>query len=176
MQVLQEIPENKRYGIAAARALFNASQPATVNDGAGNQIPNPALFASDEAYLTARCGDLVDGWCLQADVANAPPPAPPPPGVINGVPQEVSARQAVQELIATGYHSDVEADSKVYQCINRIADPVQRAFMRAEFDRSQVFLRQRPSLMLLALTPSPNGLGMTAADLDQMFVRAAARG
>src|SRR5207253_1464762 len=127
--------------------------------------PNPALIASDAAYLLARIGTMVDSWAQQADMVS-PPPAPPP-GTVNGIPQEVTRRQARQALALTGKLDLVQG------CINSIPDAMQREMVQIEWDDSQVFQRQRPSLIALATNPAPYGLGMTLADLDALFVRAA---
>lgn len=167
MQTTITIPEDKRYGVTFAREQRNASLPQTVTDGTGKQVPNPDLIASDEAYVAWVLALGVDSWCTQAGVANAPPPAPPPPGTINGVPQEVSRRQARQALALAGKLSLVPG------CIAAIPDATQRQMVQIEWDDSQVFLRQRPTLIALATNPAPYGLGMTLAALDAIFVQAA---
>lgn len=80
------------------------------------------------------------------------------------VPEEVSRRQAVQELIATSWIDLVQP------AIDAIPDPVQRRLMQSEFDDSQVFERYRPSLISLATV-----IGMTSTDLDSLFIGAAKR-
>lgn len=178
MQVLIDIPESKRPGIAAARAARNASLPAQVQDGQTEEgvpimVANPALLASDEAYITWVIGKAVDSYNSNLPAAPAPAPSPDP---VNGVPQEVSARQAHDELIHQGLHDPMDLSlSEVQKCINRIADPVQRALIHNLFHKSAVFQRQKPEIIWLWTTAAPDGLGRTLPQLDQTFVSAAAR-
>jgi hypothetical protein len=118
--------------------------------------------------------DLATGEKSEVDltpeeIAALPPPSSPP------VPQAVTASQGVQQLIADGYHHDDPQLSMVEACINRIADPVERGLVRAQWTRAQVFERQWPVLLMLALTPQPDGLGMTEEQLDEAFVQASQR-
>ena len=64
----------KDYGITYARQQYNASLPATIKSGAGEQVPNPALVASDAAYLLARIGTDAQRQ-LEAHQATAAAPA-----------------------------------------------------------------------------------------------------
>lgn len=89
------------------------------------------------------------------------PPAPVEPVVV--VPQVVTRRQARQALLLAGRLQDVQP------AIDAIADPLQRGMVQIEWDDSQEFRRDWPSLNLLAST-----VGMTAADLDALFVQAGA--
>jgi hypothetical protein len=91
------------------------------------------------------------------------------------IPQTVTASQGVQQLIAMGYHHDDPEQSAVEACINRISDPVERGMVRAQWLRAQVFERNWPVLLMLALTPQPDGLGMTEEELDEAFVQASQR-
>lgn len=86
-------------------------------------------------------------------------PLPP----VNGVPQEVTRRQARQALILSGKFGLVQP------AIDSILDVTQRALMQSEWDDSQTFQRQRPSLIQMAAA-----IGLTDADLDALFVQAAA--
>lgn len=78
------------------------------------------------------------------------------------VPVSVTARQAEQALILAGLIDLVEP------AIDAIPDPTQRAMVRSEWRRSQVFERNRPSLIALG-----SALGLNAAALDALFVKAA---
>lgn len=80
------------------------------------------------------------------------------------VPQEITARQAVQALILDGITEDI-----VDAAIAQIPDAVQRALVSAEWRRSQTFERQRPTLNALA-----GALGISQPRLDQLFITAAA--
>lgn len=160
------IPETLMPCIAAARSKANAGMPATVEDDSGNQIPNPDLFATDFAYFQQRMFDVLNSWekQRQADEAATPDPDPVPVG---GVPQEVTRRQALQQLAIMGLLDTVVA------IIDAIPDATQRTMAKIEWDESQTFQRNRPLLVQLALGVSPGGLGLTAEQLDQMFVDAA---
>lgn len=82
--------------------------------------------------------------------------SPPPP-----VPASVTARQAEQALLLAGITKEM-----VEAAIAAVPDPVQRGLVSAEWRRSQTFERHRPSLVALATT----ALGMTTAQLDQLFI------
>lgn len=77
------------------------------------------------------------------------------------VPEKVTARQAVQALIS------VNKLHLVQPAIDAIADPVQRAMVQAEWDKSQDFERSRPTLIALA-----TAIGLDAAGLDALFIAA----
>jgi hypothetical protein len=79
------------------------------------------------------------------------------------VPASVTARQAHQALIVMGLYDQVAP------AINAIADATQRRLVQAEWDKSQVFERNRPALIALAT----GALGMTEQQLDDLFVFAA---
>ena len=53
--------------------------------------------------------------------------------------------------------------------IDAIADPLQRGLVQIEWDDSQTFERQRPTLIALA-----TAIGMDDAELDALFTQAAA--
>lgn len=86
----------------------------------------------------------------------APPPSPP------AVPQVVTRRQARQALLLAGRLQDVQP------AIDAIADPVQRGMVQIEWDDSQEFQRNRPTLLALA-----TAIGMTSQDIDNLFTQAA---
>lgn len=79
--------------------------------------------------------------------------------IVRRVPEKVTARQAVQALIS------VNKLPLVQPAIDAIADPVQRAMVQAEWDKSQDFERSRPTLIALA-----TAIGLDAAGLDALFV------
>jgi hypothetical protein len=119
--------------------------------------------------VNVQTGEQQEVDLTPEEIAAIPPPEPP------GVPQIVTASQGVQQLIAMGYHHDNPEQSAVEACINRISDPVQRGLVRAQWLRAQVFERNWPVLLMLALTPQPDGLGMTEEELDEAFVQASQR-
>lgn len=78
------------------------------------------------------------------------------------VPQVVTRRQARQALLlADKLHL-------VQPAIDAIADPLQRGMVQIEWDDSQTFERQRPTLITLA-----TALGMDDTELDALFTAAA---
>jgi hypothetical protein len=112
-----------------------------------------ALAISDKATaLAAKDAEIA---ALEAQVAELAPPA------IGGVPQVVTRRQARQALLLAGLLDSVQA------AISAIPDTTQRRLAQIEWDDSQNFERQRPLLVSLA-----TALGLTSAQLDQLFVTA----
>ena len=81
--------------------------------------------------------------------------------IVRRVPEKVTARQAVQALIS------VNKLHLVQPAIDAIADPVQRAMVQAEWDKSQDFERSRPTLIALA-----TAIGLDASGLDALFIAA----
>lgn len=87
--------------------------------------------------------------------------APPPEPVKPVVPEKVTRRQAKQSLALAGLLDQVQP------AIDAITDPLQRQLMQIEWDDSQVFERNRPSMIALA-----TGLGLTSQQLDALFIEA----
>ena len=81
--------------------------------------------------------------------------------IVRRVPEKVTARQAVQALISANKLHLVQP------AIDAIADPVQRAMVQAEWDKSQDFERARPTLIALAAA-----IGLDAAALDALVISA----
>ncbi len=106
-------------------------------------------------YAAALAGDY--GPIAPYVAPPAPPPAPPV------VPQVVTRRQARQALLLA------DKLQLVQPAIDAIADPLQRGLLQIEWDDSQTFERQRPTLIALA-----TALGMDDAELDALFTQAAA--
>ena len=84
------------------------------------------------------------------------------PTLPSTVPQSVTRRQAKQALAATGKLDLVQP------AIDAIPNALQRTMMQIEWDDSQVFERNRPSLIALG-----TGLGLTSEELDNLFTLAA---
>ena len=80
----------------------------------------------------------------------------PPP-----VPKSVTRRQARQALLLAGLLSQVQP------AIDAIPDATMRSLVQIEWDDSNEFDRDRPALIGLA-----TALGMTSAQLDQLFITA----
>ena len=108
--------------------------------------PEWTLIASD----TAQIGDLWNGSVFTT----------PSPVVV--VPQSVTRRQARQALLLAGLLDSVEP------AINAIPDATQRRLSLIEWQDSLEFERNRPLLVSMG-----TALGLTSAQLDQLFITAA---
>jgi hypothetical protein len=125
MQVLIDIPEAKRPGITAARQARNASLPAQIQDGetvvgqdgegnpilGPNMVPNPALIATDEGYITWVLGQAVDSY--NQALPAAPPPLPPP-GVVGGQAMSCTRKQGIKAL-ARADQAPISFTAPVYE-------------------------------------------------------------
>ena len=78
------------------------------------------------------------------------------------VPASVTRRQAKQALLLNGLLANVQP------AIDAIPDATQRTMIQIEWDDSQVFERERPALIVLG-----SALGLTSAQLDDLFIGAA---
>lgn len=123
----------------------------------GNDPAN--LFAPEHAALFRECDDAVQAGWLDEGQAFIAPPAPPVP-----VPQVVSFRQAKTQLQLAGIW-----DAAIVAA-NAIVDPVARIVTVNLLLDSGEYERQRPELIAFAKTK----LGMTDAQLDALFIAAAA--
>lgn len=95
---------------------------------------------------TARIGDLFDG-----EVFTAQP-------VVLPVPASVTRRQARQALVLAGKFDLVQP------AIDAIPNALQRKLMQIEWDDSQAFERDRPSLIAIG-----GAIGLTSAEVDDLF-------
>ena len=147
------ISPSSEYGITAARNAYNAALPETVDDA-----PNPALLASDSAYLDFVLQSAVQSWCQQY----APVVVPDVPVTeVNGVPQVVTMRQARLALLSDGLLTGVEA------AIAALPEPDKTAAL-IEWEYSSEVHRGRAFVATLGVA-----LGLTDAQLDALFVTAA---
>jgi mevalonate kinase len=80
----------------------------------------------------------------------------------HSVPQTVTRRQAKQALLINGKLSLVQP------AIDAIADPSQKAMIQIEWDDSQEFERNRPSVIAIG-----TAIGLSSSQLDELFVLAA---
>ena len=78
------------------------------------------------------------------------------------IPQTVTRRQARQALLIAGHLSSVQF------AIDSIPDALQRGMVQIEWDDSQMFERQRPTLISLA-----SAIGMDSQAIDDLFIQAA---
>jgi len=100
-----------------------------------------------------RLETLMDAWIAQG---NAVVPADPVPVVI---PQSVTPFQAKAALLSAGYMPQVNA---------LMADPTTPPMYVLAWNEASVFNRESPTVLALAAK-----LGMTSAQLDQLFTQAA---
>ena len=84
------------------------------------------------------------------------------PSVVLSIPQTVTRRQARQALLISGHLSSVQP------AIDAIPDDLQRGMVQIEWDDSQTFERQRPTLIALA-----TAIGMDSEAIDNLFIQAA---
>lgn len=116
-----------------------------------------AALVGDDFPTTDMLVDVPDGF----DVNQAHRYRYDGSQIVRRGPEKVTARQAVQALIS------VNKLHLVQPAIDAIADPVQRAMVQAEWDKSQDFERTRPTLIALA-----TAIGLDAAGLDALFIAA----
>ncbi len=170
MKYVTTIDDASVYGITAAREAYNASQPAEVEvtpasgDTPAVMGPNPALLASNEAYLDFVLQSAVQSWCRQhAPVAPAPEV---PTTTVNGVPQQVTRRQAktVMELTPNAEHGNLWAAALA--AANGIPDAQARVVTVNYLQESLYFEYDKVVAMAGQL------LGMAAPQVDAMFIAA----
>ena len=78
------------------------------------------------------------------------------------IPASVTRRQAVRALILTGKRNLVQP------ALDAIPNTLQRELMQAEWDESQEFERNRPSLIALG-----TAIGLSSSEIDDLFILAA---
>lgn len=176
MKYVTTIDDASVYGIEAARAAYNAQFPAQVevtpavpptDDAPGVPAvmgPNPALLTSNEAYLDFVLQSAVQSWCRQhAPVAPAPEV---PTTTVNGVPQQVTRRQAktVMELTPNAEHGNLWAAALA--AANGIPDAQARVVTVNYLQESLYFEYDKVVAMAGQL------LGMAEEQVAQMFVAA----
>ena len=102
---------------------------------------------------------VIGAYEISIDDSLMPVPIP-----VVKVPESVTRRQAIQELI------DQELDDAIIDIINSIPNIKQRKLMRAWYEESQVFERDRPELNQMWEL-----LGKTQSELDATFISASKR-
>ncbi|WP_417835244.1 MULTISPECIES: hypothetical protein [Pseudomonadota] len=78
------------------------------------------------------------------------------------VPESVSSRQGMEQLIRSGL------DEQVDSAINGITNPVERKLARNWLDKASVWERNNPQLLAIG-----SALGLTSVDVDALFIEAA---
>jgi hypothetical protein len=136
--------------LSALQADAIAERDAAVAAKATAEAALSAATTTHTAALAAKDAAIA---ALEAQVAELAPPT------VNGVPQSVTALQAIQALILRGKIGLVQP------AIDAIQDTTQRMLIQAEWDRSKSFNRQRPSLIALA-----TAIGYDSTGLDELFV------
>lgn len=128
---------------------------------------NPTAFYDPEihAIIPAECVEISDGQWIDLISSNGLGrwidggviiTEPPPP--VATIPQSISRFQARAALLAAGRLSDVEAAVAA-------ADP----FAQLAWAEAQEWRRDSPTLLALA-----KGIGLTDAEIDDLFIQAAA--
>jgi hypothetical protein len=123
----------------------------------GEVIPFSANAADSMDYGRELHARVVSGEFGPIAPYVAPSPEPP------AIPQSVTRRQARQALLLAGKLDLVQP------AIDAIPNAPQRAMMQIEWDDSQDFERNRPSLIAIG-----GAIGLDAAGIDALFVQAAA--
>ncbi|QPI65888.1 hypothetical protein [Vreelandella venusta] len=78
------------------------------------------------------------------------------------VPESVSSRQGMEQLIRSGL------DEQVDDAINGITDPVERKLVRNWLDKAGIWERYNPQLLAIG-----NALALSEQDVDCLFIQAA---
>jgi hypothetical protein len=125
-------------------------------------IPAGAVDSLPPTIPDGRLAKWNGAWVLEdIPVPSPEPPAPEPPAP--GPPMKVTRRQARQAILLSGKLDLVQP------AIDAIPDATQRGMMQIEWDDSQEFERNRPSLIAIG-----GAIGLDAAGIDALFVQAAA--
>ncbi len=144
------------FPLADVLAEVQASALATIE---ARDAEITALKASQQTIETERDAALAQAAALQAQLDAIHPPA------INGVPQVVSKRQA-KTLMELTPHPAGNLWIAANEAAEAITDSAQRIITVNYLRDSQVYEYQRVLPMAQSL------LGMTAAQVDQMFIAA----
>jgi len=123
-----------------------------INTIEASSIASAQSYFPQAICIQATVGTVGDSYVNSQIVPKAAPTI---------VPQSVTRRQALQELLISGKLSLVQP------AINSITGPLQRGLAQIEFDESQVFERNRPLLISLC-----HGIGMTDSQIDELFIAA----
>ena len=124
-------------------------------------IPGGAVDVEPPVVPDGHRARWSNGWVFEA--IPQPEPEPEPEPLPPAVPQQVTMRQARLALLGAGLLDDVDA------AIAAIPDPVQRKAAQIEWEYASTVERQSPFVQQLAA-----GLGLSAEQMDDLFVQAAA--
>lgn len=143
-------------GVAVMRLIGNADAQTCVDQwklaNPGEYVTHAEVAEQDlPADRTQRGLWNLSGGAVVIDPSLAP------------VPQQVTRRQAKEALRRAGKLAQVQP------AIDGIADAAQREAMQIEWDDSQTFQRNRPSLIAIGAA-----IGLDSAAIDALFVEAAA--
>lgn len=151
----------KKYAFIQGQKVAEIIGP--VFDEAGEYVPIADRFAPDFVAAMVDITDLVPvpeaGWSYDGAAFHAP--APPP--AASAVPEFVTMAQARLELLADGHLSAIQ---QAIAAMPGTAGDVAR--IEWEFRPT---VRRDSALVALMV----QGLGLTSAQADQMFINAAAR-
>lgn len=123
-----------------------------------NHAEADADFAASQGWVPADWSSIGDLW--DGENFTPAPPAPPAPPV---VPAAVTMRQARLALLGAGLLDDVDA------AIASIPDETTRRAAQIEWEFSNEVQRNNSFTALLGA-----GLGMSSAQIDALFIQAAA--
>lgn len=177
MKYITTIDDASVYGITAAREAYNLTQwpaeveitpaiPATADTPEVPAVmgPNPGILNTNEAYLDFVLQSAIQSWCRQ--YAPTAPVPEVPPTTVNGVPQQVTRRQAktVMELTPNAEHGNLWAAALA--AANGIPDAQARVVTVNYLQESLYFEYDKVVAMAGQL------LGMAEEQVAQMFVAA----
>jgi len=129
---------------------------AIIQDGIVINIAEAdADFAEAQGWIVSDDAAIGDTWDGESFIK---PPTPPAP-----VPASVTRRQAREALLNIGLLDDVE------MVINSIEDETERKRAEIYWLDSATFERSHPMLIQIA-----SAVGLTDAEIDELFVAAAA--
>ena len=132
---------------------------AVIENGVVSTVVDvPSLDAFGEDVKLVEASEwVVSGATWDGEVFTNPTPPPPQ------IPTSVTMRQARLALLGAGLLDDIE------EAIASIPDPVQRRAAQIEWEYATIV--ERSSALIQQLAPT---LGMTEAQMDELFATAAA--
>ena len=126
-----------------------------LNSVAGVFGPFSVIETLSDRY---RCDGVDFQFSVIGDATIEDYVAPPAPPVVVPVPKSVTRRQARQALVLAGKFDLVQP------AIDAIPNALQRKLMQIEWDDSQDFARNRPSLIAIG-----QAIGLTPSEVDDLF-------